>query len=172
MKEEPTQELHDLLPTIFYTQIKVHNGNKKIDEYFHKTFTKSKDESVLSANDLAKNIFDMEIKDEEAWNESFGAGVWNISSSCFWDDNKNMVLEITTENSVPHNILLNISKNISKIKKSSFITGTYVCDKGANGAFRYTSKDHLIEEVNFSPDDRELYIDLEVLRTDLEKQNL
>jgi len=169
MEEELTQELQDILPTIFYTRIKVHNSNKKIDEYFEKTFTKSKEETFLTSSDLGKNIFDTNIEDEESLNESFGAGVWNISSSCFWDDNKNLMIEITTENSVPHNVLLTISKNISQLKKSSFITGTYVCDKGSNGVFRYMSKEHLIEEVNISNDDGEIYNELEVLRKDFEK---
>ena len=79
------------------------------------------------------------------------------------------MIEITTENSVPHNVLLTISKNISQLKKSSFITGTYVCDKGSNGVFRYMSKEHLIEEVNISNDDGEIYNELEVLRKDFEK---
>ena len=78
MEEELTQELQYILPTIFYTRIKVHNSNKKIDEYFEKTFTKSKEETFLTSSDLGKNIFDTNIEDEESWNESFGAGVWNI----------------------------------------------------------------------------------------------
>ena len=57
MEEELTQELQDILPTIFYTRIKVHNSNKKIDEYFEKTFTKSKEETFLTSSDLGKNIF-------------------------------------------------------------------------------------------------------------------
>jgi len=173
MKEELTkEELENILPTIFYTQIKVHNGNKKVDDYFKKTFTKSNEETFLVANDLSKTIFDIEIEDDESWNESFGIGVWNISSSTTLEDGKIKVLEIVTENSVPHNVLLKLSESISKIKKSAFITGIYVCDKGSNGAFVYSKDNHLIEEVNISPEDEELYIDLEVLRLGLEKENI
>lgn len=160
------------LPSIFYTMIKFHNGNKKLAEYIEKIFTKSKEETFLISAELAKNIFNVEINDDDSWNETFGPGVWNISSSYMVDEDGDLFLQITTENSVPHQLLLKLAENIRDISKKAFLTGTYICDKGASGAFRYSKDEHKIEEVNHIPGDTEIDLDLETLRESLEVENL
>ena len=43
------------LPILFYTTLKFHNGNKKLSKYVEKVFTKSKEETLLVAEELVKN---------------------------------------------------------------------------------------------------------------------
>jgi len=164
--------MEEQLPVLFYTSLKFHGGNSKLSKYLDKIFTKSKDETFLGANELVKNIFDVDITDEQSWNETLGAGVWNISSSYHVDDLDNIVLEITTENSVPHQLLLKLAENIKEVSKKSFLTGTYINKDGLSGAFRYTSEEHKIEELNHTVGDSDILLDLDTLRESLYQENL
>lgn len=160
------------LPILFYTTLKFHNGNKKLSKYVEKVFTKSKEETFLVAEELVKNIFEVDLTDEESWNETLGSGVWNIASSYITTDSDDVILEITTENSVPHQLLLKLSENIKKVSKKSYLTGIYLNPDGLSGAFRYVDKEHSIEEFNHTAGDDDIMIDLETLRERLEVEHI